>query len=548
VHLAFSGRILMSSESKPVTGAVQISLSRRQVFMTLAGMLLALFLSSLNQTVVATAMPQIITDLGGFNQYVWVTTSYLITSTVIVPITGKLSDMYGRKLFYVAGIIVFTLGALLSGLSQTMTQIIIFRALQGLGAGIMLSNAIIIIADIFPPAERGKYSGLLSGVIGVSSVLGPTLGGFVTDTLSWPWVFFMNVPLGLLTLFVLLRFFPDIKPDNLKHKIDYTGVAALTLAVVPLMLGLSWGGVVYPWGSMMIVGMFAFSVIMLILFLIVESRSQEPIIPFSLFKNPIVTVSVIVLFIIGAGTFSVTTFIPLFFQGVMGATATTSGSFMTPMMLGVVAGSLISGQLLSRVGGYYKLLGGAGIFLAAAGLVLTALMTTQTSYAAAVFNTTLIGIGQGIIYPCYTLSVQNAVSNKILGVATSATIFFRSIGSMLGLAILGSVMTNRFSSEFINNLSPSVKMVVPPDQISSLVDNPQALVNAGAQAGLKNYFDALGSQGASMFADVLDTLREALNSALAEVFWISCGIVILAFIYNLFLKDKSLREKHTPKD
>ncbi|MDD5702574.1 MAG: MDR family MFS transporter [Dehalococcoidales bacterium] len=538
----------MSPEFKPEPGVDPSSLPRRQILLTLAGVLMALFLSSLNQTVVATAMPRIITDLGGFSQYAWVTTAYLITSTVIVPITGKLSDMYGRKVFYVGAIIIFTLGALLCGFSQTMTQIIIFRAIQGLGAGVMMANALTVVADLFPPVERGKYSGFLSGVIGISSVIGPTLGGVITDLLSWPWVFFMNVPLGMITLFVMLRFFPNYIPDSYKRKVDYAGVAALTLSVVPLMLALSWGGLAFPWTSAPIIGTLVFSAVMLVLFIFIEKRTEDPILPFSLFKNEIVTASIIISFIAGAGTFSVITFVPLFFQGVMGATATASGSFMTPMLLGIVVGSLISGQSLSRIGGYYKLLGGIGIALAAIGLVLLALMTSQTSYSAAIFNITLVGIGSGIIMPCYTLSVQNAVPNKILGVATSASIFFRSIGSVLGLAVFGSIMANRFSAEFIGKLSDSAKAVIPPEMLSSLVDNPQALVNAEAQAGLKNYLASSGEQGTAIFGEVLNVLREALNSALAEVFWISCGMVAVAFVVNLFLKDKPLRRKHLPRE
>ena len=491
-------------------------------------------------------MPRIITDLGGFSQYAWVATAYLITSTVIVPITGKLSDMYGRKVFYVVAIIVFTLGALLCGFSQTMTQIIIFRAIQGLGAGVMMANALIVVADLFPPAERGKYSGFLSGVIGISSVIGPTLGGVITDFLSWPWVFFMNVPLGMITLFVMLRFFPNYTPNSYKRKVDYAGVTALTLAVVPLMLALSWGGLTFPWISAPIIGTLVFSAVMLVLFIFIEKRTEDPILPFSLFKNDIVTASIIISFIAGAGTFSVTTFVPLFFQGVMGVTATASGSFMTPMLLGIVVGSLISGQSLSRIGGYYKLLGGIGIALAGIGLVLLARMTSQTSYFAAIFNITLVGIGWGIILPCYTLSVQNAVPNNILGVATSASIFFRSIGSVLGLAVFGSIMANRFSAEFIGKLSDSAKAVIPPGMLSSLLDNPQALVNAEAQAGLQNYLASSGEQGTAIFEEVLNVLREALNSALAEVFWISFGMIAIAFIVNLFLRDKPLRRKHPP--
>jgi EmrB/QacA subfamily drug resistance transporter len=330
------------------------SLPRKKVMVTFAGVMLAMFLSSLDQTVVGTAMPRIISDLGGFSRYTWVTSVYIITSAVTIPITGKLTDMYGRKFFYIGGLVVFVLSSFLCGLSQTMTQIIIFRGVQGIGAGVMMANAFTVIGDIFPPAERGKYQGFMSGVFGLSSIIGPTLGGYLTDSLSWHWVFFVNIPLGILIIILFIIFFPNFRPDSLKHKIDYPGLSLLILTVVPAMLALSWGGVEYPWSSVQIVGMFIFSAVMLALFIFVESRSQEPIIPLSLFKNRVVAISELVIFFTAFGMFGGIIFVPLFFQGVLGATATTSGSFLTPMMLGNVAGSFISGQLLSRAGGHYK--------------------------------------------------------------------------------------------------------------------------------------------------------------------------------------------------
>ena len=329
------------------------ALPRQQVLITLAGVLLAMFLSSLDQTVVGTAMPRIITDLGGFTQYTWVTTAYIITSTIAIPITGKLTDMYGRKWFYIVGLAIFMLGSLLCGLSHTMTQLIFFRGFQGIGAGIMMANAFTVIGDIFPPAERGKYQGLMAGVFGLSSVIGPTLGGYITDNahMGWHWVFFVNIPLGILITALFIFFFPHLKPDTLKHRIDYLGITALILAVVPMLLALTWGGVEYPWVSAQIIGMLAFSVVMIPVFILFESRAKEPIIPLWILKNRIVAISTFVIFITGFGMFGGIIFVPLFFQGVLGQSATNSGTFLTPMMLGLVAGSFISGQLLSRAGG-----------------------------------------------------------------------------------------------------------------------------------------------------------------------------------------------------
>ena len=520
------------------------SLPRRQVIITLVGVLLAMFLASLDQTIVGTAMPRIIADLGGFAHYTWVATAYIVASTITMPITGKLTDMYGRKWFYVAGLTVFIAGSILCGLSQTMTQIIIFRGLQGMGAGVMMANAFIVIGDLFPPAERGKYQGLMTGVFGISSVIGPTLGGFITDNLSWHWVFFVNIPLGILIIGLFIFFFPNFRPSNVKPKIDYPGVVALILAVVPAMLALSWGGVEYPWGSVPIISMFAFSAAMTALFLIIEGRAKEPIIPLWIFKNRIVSVASIIMFTTGIAMFGGIIFVPLFFQGVMGLSATASGSFLTPMMLGVVAGALVSGQVLSRAGGHYRLQGMVGLAAMAAGMGLLSTMTGETSYARAVFYIVVTGLGLGISMPLYTIAVQNAVPYAVMGVATSTTAFFRNLGGAFGLAVLGSVMNNRFASELINGVSAEAKEVISPERLNALAHNPRALINPEAQAELWEPFKQLGQQGVVLFDGVLETLKLALNSAITQVFLIALGVVIIAWVVNLFIKEIPLRKSH----
>jgi len=520
------------------------SLPRRQVVITLVGVMLAMFLGSLDQTVVGTAMPRIIADLGGFAHYTWVATAYIVASTITLPITGKLTDMYGRKWFYVAGLTIFIVSSLLCGLSQTMTQIILFRGLQGLGAGVMMANAFIVVGDLFPPAERGKYQGLMTGVFGISSVIGPTLGGFITDNLSWHWVFFVNIPLGMLIIGLFIFFFPNFRPSNAKPRIDYFGVAALILAVVPAMLALSWAGVEYPWISVPIISMFVFSAAMTALFVIIEGRAKEPIIPLWIFKNRIVSVASIVIFTTGIGMFGGIIFIPLFFQGVLGMSATASGSFLTPMMLGVVAGSLVSGQLLSRAGGHYRLQGMVGLGIMATGLGLLSTMTVETSYARAVFYIVVTGLGLGTTMPLYTIAVQNAVPYAVMGVATSSTAFFRSIGGAFGLAVLGAVMNNHFASKLVNGLSPAAKEVISPEPLGSLAHNPQALLDPQAEAGLMAFFEPLGEQGVALFNQVLETLKLALNSAITQVFLIGCGVVIVAWVVNLFIKEIPLRKSH----
>ena len=520
------------------------SLPKRQVTITFVGVMLAMFLSSLDQTIVGTAMPRIISDLGGFTNYTWVTTSYIITSAVAIPITGKLTDMYGRKFFYLGGLCIFVLASFLCGFSSTMNQIIIFRGVQGIGAGIMMSNAYTVIGDLFPPAERGKYQGYIGGIFGLSAIIGPTLGGYITDTLSWHWIFFVNVPLGIAIILLFIFFFPNFRPDKLKHSIDYPGVVLLILTVVPAMLALSWGGVEYGWSSLQIAGMFIFSAVMLAFFIFVESRSKEPIIPLSLFRNRIVAFSELVIFFTAFGMFGGIIFIPLFFQGVLGVTATTSGNFLTPMMLGMVFGSFASGQLLSRAGGHYRILGAIGLAAMGVGLALLSQMTIETSYTTAVLNIIITGLGLGITMPLYTIAVQNAVPYKMLGVATSSTAFSRSIGGVVGLALFGSVMNNRFASELGSRLPSAIKELMQQQQLADLARNPQALVSPEAQVRLQRIIEQVGPQGAELFQQVLQALRQSLSSALSEVFLLALFAVVIAFLLNFFVKEIPLLKQH----
>jgi EmrB/QacA subfamily drug resistance transporter len=524
------------------------SLPRRQVMVTLAGVLMAIFLSSLDQTIVSTAMPQIIADLGGFAHYTWLATAYLVTSTVVLPITGKLTDMYGRKHFYTAGITLFILGSLLCGLSQTLTQIIIFRGLQGIGAGIMMANAFTVIGDLFPPAERGKYQGFVSAVFGVSAVIGPSLGGFITDTFSWHWIFYINIPLGIVVITLFAFFFPNFRLDKLKHRIDWAGIAALVVAVIPLLLALSWGGAEYPWVSVPVISLFALSVAGIIIFPIIERRSEEPIVPLEIFRNPIVAVSTPIIFLTGFTMFGSIIIIPLFFQGVLGLSATESGSFLTPMVLGQVFGSFSSGQVLARTGGHYRIQGAAGLALMVAGLALLTRINPETSYAIAAVDIILVGFGLGITLPLYTIAIQNAVSYNILGAATSAVPFFRSMGGAVGLAILGSVMTNRFTSDFIAKLPATIKTLIPPQALSLMAHNPEVLVSPQAQDQLKTLFSQAGPQGAALYQQTLGILRQALNAGLVEVFLIALVITVVAFVISFFLKEIPLRKQHVLAD
>jgi EmrB/QacA subfamily drug resistance transporter len=510
--------------------------------------MLGIFLSSLDQTIVGTAMPKIIADLNGFTHYTWVTTAYIIASAVVMPIVGKLTDMHGRKPYYIGGLVIFTLGSLFSGLSQSMGGLILFRALQGIGAGVLMANAFTVIGDLFPPAERGKYQGLISGVFGLSAILGPTLGGVITDNLSWHWIFFVNVPLGLIVIILFWFFFPHFRTARTMHRVDYLGMALLSLAVVPLLLALSLGGTEWAWNSFTSFSLFGLGALMGYFFLRWEARAAEPIIPLSLYSNRIVVISQIVVFLTAFGMFSSILFIPLYFQGVLGATATVSGSFLVPMMLGQVTGSFASGQLLSRAGGRYRLQGAIGIAIMAAGMFLASRMGPETAYGTAVAIIVAIGFGLGITMPLYTIITQNAVPYRILGVASSSIPFVRSLGGAVGLALLGAILNGGFASGLYSRLPEAVKSALPASQLDALARNPEALVSPQAQAQLQAQFNQMGAGGAGLYDQLVQGLKGALSASLDQVFLVGFFIVLAGLVIHLFIKEIPLRKSHHDGD
>ena len=515
------------------------NLKGSQVFVTLGGVMLALFLSTLDSTIVSTAMPRIIADLKGFEHYTWVSTAYLLTYTAVMPIVGRLTDMYGRKWFYIIGIVIFLLGSALCGLSHSMTQLIICRGFQGIGAGVMMANAAIVIGDLFPPSERGKYQGLTMAVFGLAAIVGPLLGGFITDRFSWHWIFYINLPLGIPVIVAFIRFFPNIQPVRVKHQLDYLGMAALVLCVAPLILGLSWAGVEYGWASPQVIGMLAMSAVMVVVFIVVESRAAEPIMPLGVFRNRVVSVSVIASFCIGMGLFGTIFLVPLFFQGVLGQSATNSGIILMPMMLGWVVASTISGQALSRLGGHYRVQALVGLAVMAAGMFLLSRMTADSSRGQAVFDIVVMGLGLGIALPLLVIAVQNAVPYRIMGAATASVQFFRSIGQTVGLAIFGSIMVSHYASNVVQ-MSPNW---VPSDTLSQLAHNPKVLIVRDAAIQLQ---DVLGPQGvtATMVDELFHVLRESLAMSISDVFVIGTAALAVAFAVTLFLKEVPLRRSH----
>jgi EmrB/QacA subfamily drug resistance transporter len=533
-----------AAPARPAAPAHYYDLPRRALVLTVIGLLLTLLLSALDQTIVGTAMPRIIAELHGFDHYAWVTTAYLLTSTASVPIVGKLGDTYGRKPFLIGGAAGFVLASALCGLSQDMTQLIVFRGLQGVAGGVLTATVFTVVSSIFPPAQRGRIQGVFSGTFGFASVIGPLLGGYLTDTLSWRWVFYVNLPVGLVALAVLWTSFPNIAPSGRRKPIDYLGAATLVLAVVPLLLALSWGGQQYPWASPPVLGLLALFAVMTVAFVWVEAHATDPIMPLGLFKNPIVRVSSASLAIMSIGMFGAIMYVPLFIQGVVGSSATNSGTLLTPMMITMIGGSMVSGQLISRTG-HYKPIGVLGLSVCAVGMLLLSGMGPDTTYGVMVRNMMIVGIGLGPVMPVFTLAAQNAVRYEQLGVVTSLTQFARSIGGTLGVALFGAVLAGGYAPLFGDALSPQLQASVPAELLDQF-RNPQVLLNPNAAASLQQAFASLGPQGAALWSGVLDAVRVALAGSLHAVFLAAAVIMAAGAVMTVFLKEIPLRKSFAP--
>jgi EmrB/QacA subfamily drug resistance transporter len=532
-----------TGQAKPAGGSFH-TLTQRQIIGTMTGVMLTLLLAALDQTIVGTAMPRIIAQLNGFERYAWVTTVYLLTSTAAVPIFGKLSDIYGRKWFYLGGAVLFVVASALCGAAGSipgvpgdgMTQLILFRGLQGVGGGIIMAITFTIIGDIFPPAVRGKYQGLLSAVWGMSSVFGPTLGGWITDSFSWRWIFYINLPVGILAITALMIAFPYFKPEGVKRVIDFAGVATLLAALVPLLLALTWV-TNYGWAAPRVVGLLVLAAVMIAAFIVAESRAVEPLLPLSLFRDRVISLSTVSVFLTGMAMFGSILFIPLFMQTVIGVSATQSGSLLTPMMVIWSVGSISAGQLVARMG-RYKMIVLVGMALMTVGLFLLARMTAATTRPTVVVFMLLIGMGMGLTMPIFTLIVQNAAPQRQIGAATATVQFFRQIGSTVGAAVFGSIMLTRYQSHF----SGTVPVGTPASALAAFKD-PLQLAQVLPQ--LKDQFAALPN-GPQLLQTLLANTKDALVYAITGVFLISAILTVIAFATDFWLKEVPLRKSFAP--
>ena len=492
------------------------ALPRRQVLIIIGALMLGMFLAALDQTVVSTARPTIVGDLHGASHLSWVVTAYLLASTVSTPLWGKLGDLYGRKVFFQAAIVIFLVGSALAGLSTSMIELIAFRAIQGLGGGGLMIRAMTIVGDVVSPRDRGRYMGLFMAMFGVTSIVGPLIGGVFVDYLSWRWIFYINLPIGAVALIVTAFSLPAVS-TRVQHVIDYLGTALIALSATALVLFTSLGGSSYPWGSPFIIGLAVAGVVFALLFLLAERRAVEPIIPLPLFANRVFSAASAIGFVVGFAMFGALTFLPLFFQDVRGVSAIQSGLRLFPLMGGLLVASIGSGLLVSRWG-RYKVFPVVGTALMTVGLYLMSLIGVHTGAWAAAAYMAVFGFGLGLILQVLTVAVQNAVPYSELGTATSGVTFFRSIGGSFGAAVFGAV----FANLLLGNVLRALHLHAAPAGLSLSADDPGSIhrLPAAVQAG------------------VIDGIAHTIQT----MFLIGVPIAFVAFLLSWTLPEVPLRK------
>jgi len=501
----------VTTSPTPAQTAARVELSHREIMAVFAGLMTAMLLAALDQTIVATALPTIVGELGGLSQLSWVVTSYLLASTVSIPLYGKISDLYGRKRLFQGAIAVFAVGSIACGVAGSMGQLIAFRAIQGVGAGGILALTQTIVGDIVSPRERGRYMGYIGAVFGLSSVLGPLLGGYFVDNLDWRWVFYINVPLAVVALVVTERKLPSAWTRT-HHQIDFLGAGLLVTGITALLLALSLGGETFPWSSAQILGLVGLAVVALAVFVAVERRVEEPVLPLSLLRNPIVSVSSGVALIVGMAMFGAIIYLPLFLQVVIGVSATYSGLLLLPVIAGLLITSITSGRLISRWG-RYRVFPIVGTAVLSVGLGLLSTMGIGTPLPLACLYMLVVGAGIGLVLQVVVLVVQNAVEQRHLGTATASTTFFRSIGGTLGVALFGALLNARVGTALAGIGESSI---VARD-----------LTNADTIAALP--------------AGVQDIARTVLADAITGVFAVAVPLALVGFALAWFIREIPLR-------
>jgi len=528
-------------EGRPLT-----ALSPRAKAEIILAILLGLLLAALDQTIVGVALPRIVADLRGTELYTWTVTIYLLTSTISVPFWGKLSDLYGRKAMLVAGIAIFLAGSALSGLSTSMWQLILFRGIQGVGAGSLFPIALAVIGDLFTPAERGKYQGIFGAVFALAALVGPALGGFLTDSISWHAIFYVNIPVGLVSLAVILKVMPSLRRPGIRHKLDLLGATVFTASVAPFLVGLT-NAQDSDWLSLEVGGLIAVGLALFGVFLLVERRAAEPIIPLGLFRRRTYSASIAATFFASLGFFAAIVFLPLYFQVVLGRSATESGYLSFPLLIGVITGSIGSGQLVARRGRYRALLLGAMALVALGSFLMTSLRA-ETDYLVLSGWMFVLGLGVGPSMAVFTIVVQNAVEPRDLGTATSSLAFFRQIGGSIGLAIAGSFFGAQLTRNIPDQLAAAGVPAAFADRLTGAEFDRNSLgagvdlagaITQGIQAA--PIPEPLRQQALGLVPTIVDAILQAMSITIGQVFWLGILAAGLAFVATLFIRELPLR-------
>ena len=520
----------------------QAELTTRIKVLATVGVMLALLLAALDQTIVGTALPRIVAELNGLDRYSWLITGYLVASTVIVPIAGKLGDLFGRKPFLIAGMVGFVAASALCGAAQDMDQLIIFRIIQGLFGGMLFASAFTVLGDIYTPAERARIQGLFGAVFGLSSIIGPVVGGFLTDNLGWRWVFYVNLPVGLLGVLVVAAFLPFVRTKASWRDIDFIGSGALAAGLIPVLVALSVAKD-QGWTSFEVLGLLGFGLAMLVAFFIIEQRVKEPIVPFTLFKNRAFAVSMVVGFFAALGMFGMIIFVPLELQGVLGVSVTNSGLLLTPMMLGLIVASILSGQLIPRIK-HYHYLGTIGVALMMVGIYLLAQTTTATSQMSITIDIVMVGLGLGVTMPLYINAVQSALPQRYLGVGTSQIQFWRNVGGTVSSAVLGSILAQRLPGAIAAEIAKLHLPAAFAGVLGRSAGNPNQLLDPAQIAATKA---KLPAQLAPLYDQAMHAVRQALALTLHDLFLIAIALSTIALIASLFMPDVPLRSRQSPR-
>lgn len=512
--------------------------SRRGILV--AGLIIAMLFAALDGTIVGTAMPRIVGEMGGLSLMTWLSTAYMLSSTTVVPIAGKLADLLGRRVVYMTGLIVFIAGSALCGMAQNMSELIWFRTLQGIGGGVMMPMAMIIIGDLFTGRQRAKWQGVFGGIYGLASVIGPQVGGWIVDSLSWRWVFYINLPVGVAACVLIAMGLQSIRKPG-PVRIDVPGIATMVIGVVSLLLALTFGGAEYPWGSWQIIGLFALSLASFLLFARIEAKASEPILPIHLFKSRTFTLINGIGFMMAVGMFGAIMFVPLFMQGIVGISASASGAVMTPLMLSMIAASIIGGQIVQKIGVRIQIT--IGMTIMAAGFILLTTLGIDTSKLVASSFMAVIGIGLGLVMPILTLALQESFPRSELGVVTSSSQFFRQIGGTFGMTLLGAVMNSKSGALLTENLVPVLKQF--PPQASSMVSQFTDLIHTNPQNLFSMLLNpkVLGQIPKPIADQMVPVLKNSLITSLHSVFWVGLAFIFIGVLFTPFLGRINLTDR-----